>query len=904
MSAAWKLTLGERESVSVPTSSVVPSWLLTAKVSTPGLGGGYVARDTLIERLDAVFECRFAVLQAPAGFGKTTLLADFSRRKQEQGLVVGWISLDEDDTPGLFGSYLAYALECAGLDLSVLNDLDAWSSSPGAYQVGLLARAIDLHGAPCLLVLDEVDRLPRGTVGLIQRLMDHAPGNLHLALAFRSNPGIDLTMQVFDGSGFVVDADAFLFSRSEIARFFGDTLSRRELLEVEERTGGWPVAVRIWGNARAGDPGRRGTDTSRFTAEFVRMRLLRGLSEEDRRFVYELAVFDWIDADLVDEVLGSTDSRERIAALSALDGLLTSIGKEKAVRRLHPLVRDCCTELLGMEDRARERALHVGIARALARRGQLISAWRHARAAGDEALVAELVEGAGVFRMWLRHGLTTLFSAAEFLTPANTASHPRLQLLRSIVLRLSVQVDEATALYESVERKTDGFTRDREGGDADVLAVEGVFALLILTGGSHVTLHHEVDALLPADEVSDDNDRGRLRLGARHMLLCGSCYERARLDECRRHAALARTHFGEEGRYVAIPLDVYRGMAAMAQGRVQEAAECYERARRRTRSDYSTDACLAACVDAVTLELDLERNREKGIEQRTLDGLAELRAVWTDIDSAAAAVAAELTWQQHGARAVMGLLTKSLDRARLLRSETLSRCVSGLLVFYLAEAGRSTQAAGVWRDLGLPDDPAALLDLDGQSWRTMESLACARVRLLTEQGEFAAAESLATGLCATAAEHGLLRTRLRGLALSMTAAERNGDTDLALARLVEFLRLAREAEYVRSLARIPEVSQAVLRRLLGTEPDLGTRDAAESMLEQLDAPRQSGPVFSGRELDVLAEVGNGLRNHEIAHRLGISLPGVRFHLANIYRKTGVNQRDEAVRIAQSLGVFD
>ena len=890
--------------MSAPTSSVVPSWLLKAKVSTPGLGGGYVPRDTLLERLDAVFECRFAVLQAPAGFGKTTLLADFSRGKQEQGLVAGWISLDEDDTPGLFGSYLAYALECAGLDLSVLNDLDAWSSSPVAYQVGLLARAIDLHGAPCLLVLDEVDRLPRGTIRLIQRLMDHAPGNLHLALAFRSNPGIDLTMQVFDGSGFVVDAEALLFSRAEIARFFGDTLSRRELIEIEERTGGWPVAVRVCGNSRAGDTGRPGTAASRITGEFVRMRLLRGLSDEDRRFVCELAVFDWIDPDLVDEVLGSTDSRERIAALSSLDGLLTSIGEERLVRRLHPLVRDCCTELLAIEDRARERSLHVGIARALARRGQLISAWRHARAAGDEALVAELVEGAGVFEMWLRHGLTTLFSAAEFLTPENTASHPRLQLLRSIVLRLSVQVDEATALYESVERKTDGFTRDREGGDAEALAVEGVFALLILTGGSHVTLDREVDTLLPADEVSDDDERGALRLGARHMLLCGSCYERARLDECRRHAALARTRFGDESRYVAIPLDVYRGMAAMAQGRVQEAAECYERARRRTRSDYSADACLAACVDAVTLELDLERNREKGIEQRTLDGLAELHAIWTDIDSAAAGVAAELTWQQHGARAVMGLLTKSLDRARLLRSETLSRCVSGLLVFYLAEAGRSAQAARMWRDLGLPDDPAALLDLDGQSWRTMESLACARVRLLTEQGEFAAAEALAAALCATASERGLLRTRLRGLALSMIAAERAGDKDRALARLVEFLRLAWPAEYVRPLIRCPDVSLAVLRRLLDTEPDPGSRDAAGSILEQLAGRQPNAPVFSEREVQVLAAVRHGLRNHEIATRLGISQPGVRFHLANIYRKTGVSDRREAVRIAESLGVVD
>ena len=140
---------------------------------------GYVPREALLHSLDSVLERRFAALEAPAGFGKTTVLADFSRRKREQGLVVAWISLDEDDTPSLFGSYLAYAFECAGLDLSVLNDPDAWLSSPATYQIGMLASAIDSHAAPCLLVLDEVDMLPRETVELVQRLVKRGPRNLH-----------------------------------------------------------------------------------------------------------------------------------------------------------------------------------------------------------------------------------------------------------------------------------------------------------------------------------------------------------------------------------------------------------------------------------------------------------------------------------------------------------------------------------------------------------------------------------------------------------------------------------------------------------------------------------------------------------------------------------------------------
>ena len=881
------------------TSIIVPSWLLKAKVSTPELGAGHVPREALQQRLKAVLECRFAVLQAPAGFGKTTVLADFGRTRREEGAVVAWISLDEDDTPSVFGSYLAYAWECAGLDLSLLTDPDAWTSSPASFQIGMLARAIELHAAPCLLVLDEVDRLPCETVELIQRLLDHGPSNLHFALAFRTNPGLDLAMRFLDGSGILLGAEEFRFSRTEIDRFFDGKLSRRQLTEAEARTAGWPVALMGHRSERSGV-----MKTTQFTSEFVRMRLLRGLSPADRTFVCELAVFDWIDPDVVDEVLGTSDTRARIASLWALDGLLAPIGENGGVRRLHPLARDHCVDLLSREEPLRKRSLHADIARALARRGQFLPAWGHARSAGDDGLVGELVERAGVFDMWLRHGVTGLFSANEFLTEEIAAPYPRLALLRSAVLRMGMRVEPASALYESVSQATDGFTEDREGGDVGLLAVDRVFALVVLAGGSHQALHDDLERLLPTHGVGGSDERDRLLLGARSMTLCGSCYERARFDECRQHAAQARAHFGEEKAYGNIVLDVYLGMAAMAQGRVREASTLYARASRATRASFSSDPCLAVCLDAVRIELDLERNRQKAIEARALKGLSELRAIWTDIDAAAIAASAELTLEQSGSEAVTRLLEKTQADVRALRSESLSRYVSGLLVSHLAETGQHVLGARVWRDEALPAEIAELLDLERQPWRTMESLACARVRLLAAQDELAAAEEVARDLCATASEHGLLRTLLRGLALWMTIAERAGATDRAMERLIDFMRHARDADYIRPLVRQREVSRAVLRRLIATDQDADTCDAAESMLGRMDAKMPDTPVFSPRELQVLAEVRQGRRNKEIAGCLGISEPGVRFHLANIYRKTGVNRRHEAVRSAQTLGVLD
>ena len=268
-------------------ASVFPSWLLNAKVVAPAPPPGYVCRRTLVRRVETVLQRRLTVLQAPAGFGKTTVLADISQRIRARGHLVGWLALDEDDTPGAFGSYAAYAFERAGLDLAAVADPDEWSSGAVARQIGLLARAIEQHAAPCLLVLDEVERLPRHTVGLIDLLLKRAPPNLHFAAAFRSNPGLDLAAHVLDGSAIVVGAAAFRFSKHEIAEFFQGDLSRRKLAAVEKRTAGWPVALMVYRSAQVREAGQPDADAASLTSNFVGVRLLRDLSAEDRTFLLE-----------------------------------------------------------------------------------------------------------------------------------------------------------------------------------------------------------------------------------------------------------------------------------------------------------------------------------------------------------------------------------------------------------------------------------------------------------------------------------------------------------------------------------------------------------------------------------------------------------------------------------------
>ncbi|MCY4601547.1 MAG: LuxR C-terminal-related transcriptional regulator [Acidobacteria bacterium] len=886
-------------------ASVVPSWLLRGKVVVPPPAPGYVFRPALLERIDAVLQRRLTVLQAPAGFGKTTVLADVSRRIRTQGRVVGWLTLDGDDTPSVFVSYIAYAFEHAGLDLTSVAGQEDWSSAPIARHIGMLARAIERHAAPCLLVLDELERLPRQTVGLIDLLLKRAPPNLHFAAAFRSNPGLDLAAHVLDGFAIIVGAPEFRFSKHEIAQFFKGDLSRRKLAAVEKRTAGWPVALMVYRNMQVRETGQPGSDTASLTSNFVGVRVLRDLSAEDRTFLLDLALFDWIEADLVDEVLGSSDGRLRIAALSALDGLLLSSDSDDAVQFLHPLVREYCVTCFAVEDAARKRTLHARIARALASRGQLTPAWRHASAAGDSRLVGELIESVGVIGLWAHGGITQVVAADRFLTPEIVEAYPRLALLRCVVLNLALKLDEASALYETVARRTQEFTRDRDGGDADALIFDRIFTQAVLAGGTCRLAQRELEASLPKSEtVAGDSGSSSFLRAVRHALYSGASYEQARFEESRRHGLRAKACLGERARYGDIYLSICLGMAAMAQGRPADATDWYRRARQGARKFYPSDTCLAATTDIVTIELDLERNREKALQQRTLHGIAELRGGWIDIHAAAVAVHAELTLEQYNGQAVVKLLNHLISNAPAMGIEHLSQYLSALLASYLVETGHADEAAYLWRDSKLPSTASELVDLETRSWRTMEALSSARARLLIDQGDFDTAGEITNAMYRAASSNGLVRTAMRTLILSLVAAHHRGQPDLAVERMVEFISRARDVDYVRPLVRHRDVSLSVLQRLLGGEPDDDLRTAAESMLASLGKRSPPiGPEFTSRELEILGEVRRGWRNKEIAEHLAITDEGVRYHLKKIYRKTGVSRRNDAVRYALNKGAL-
>ncbi len=887
-------------------------WLLRHKVTLPDPVEGWIEREDLEARC-VLTDRRLTVLHAPGGFGKTALLGHCCRTLRDSGVAVAWLSLDEEDGPDSLAAYLALAFDAAGVDVGGEAPWQGGrfrrglrSETQAEYRINLLVRSLERHGAPCVLALDEVERLvaSAAAVGTLNALLRRAPRNLHVGMAFReSPPELETAMFALEGREETVTADELRFSRSDIARFFGPKLPRRELALVAADSAGWPIALRIRRNAGRQEAGSAQA-AERVVAGWIETRLWRGIPDVDRDFVLDVALFDSLEPDLVDEVLGLRNSGRRLASMGALAGLMSTRGG--AEMRLHPMIREWCEQQRFAKSPDRFREIHRGIARALSRRGRPVEALRHAAEAGDTALLGEVGERTGGVRLWLEQGVEALRAVDGLLSEEVLERHPRLALVRCVTLTLSGEIAEAKRVYDATEAGTAGFTRDREGGDDGALLFDRLLVHGLVEMCGCVPYGELTTRMLPLGMgVAEGQDApGALFRGVFSLGVCFAHNQGARFDAVGEWGEGARSALGRGSPYLA-HVDFQIGSAAMARGRADEAQACYERALKVARASHLRDAGAMMLGDVLAAELEFERWAAAASVDGALQSprlLGECGA-WFDIYAASAEVGAELDLLRGDVPAALALVEDARDCARRTGRAPLERFLSALRVSVLLAGDGVEEAERAWQFDRLPEAPEECVDLSAQTWREAEMLACARLRLLAARGAFEEARELGRALDAVAVERQMVRTRMRGLALAMALEHRAGDDIRAREHLVECLGLLDETGYARPLVREGAVAVALL-------------DGAEAVPETIvDAARRLRAVIGGavatrvsetsltsREVEVLALMEH-CRDKEIAKRLELTFYGVRYRIGNIFTKLGARGRLDAVHRARERGLL-
>ena len=911
-----------------PAADAAPSrdasWLLAHKVELPDPVEGYVPREDL-EAACSPSARRLTVLHAPGGFGKTALLAHCCHRLRGEGVAVAWLSVDEEDGPVSLATYLSLAFEQAGVSALEVSGGDSGgeaaylpqdaTDSAADYRINLLMQTIRRHGAPCVLALDEVERLrDADAVASLNALLDRAPPNLHFAMAFRERPdGLALAMLSLEGHARTFTAEELRFTAAHIARFFepprsgSRRLSRAQLAAIAEDSAGWPIALRLYRNALDTGAPLSELGASDTVAAWIESRLWRGLTGEDREFVLDIALFDWIEPLLIEEATQHTHSRLRLASMHSLSGLLQTAGGEGSVMRLHPLVREYCATRLFRQDPERFRWIHAGIARALARRGQVLDALRHAAEAGDNGLIGAIAEEAGGVKLWIRRGSDALRALDAWLNEDILAEHPRLALVRCIALIAAGDIDGARRVYQTAAVESVGFTRDAGGREDDELRTDhllalGMFAILgcsrlvqyepLLDAATGFASHPDLDPLL----------RGAMRLGK-----AIAHNEMAQFDEAEHWADSARADLGPGAVHVLPYVHFQSGIAAMARGRTDEAERHYQLGFNIAQGHVG-DTGMVMFGTVLKAELELERcaGAPAIAFMPVSPRLLGQYAAWFDVYAASVGVASELAWLHGNREQAMEAVEQARRFAHATDRAALVRLTSAHRVLLLLLGGHTGEAALAWRSDELPTDSAACLDLKTQRWREMEAIACARLRLLIAREDFEEARSLALGLREAASGRDLLRTLMRALALSVRLETQAGDEDRAGEHLADALRLYQRVDYGRPLTRERDAVLPLLDRLLAageSGPLTATaRDLRAALTDRSAAGPAAAQLYSAREMQVLRRLGSHT-DKAIAGELGISYDAVRYYVRKLFARLGVGNRFEATHRARAMGLL-
>ena len=886
--------------------------LLKTKILPPKQAVVVLKRARLLERLSAGRSRRVTLLEAPAGFGKTTLLAQWREQLLAEGVCVAWLTLDADDSVERLAAYLAFALQEAGVEMSATGLLrDGHLGAPaGTPAVHAVLHAASRARQEICIILDDVERLTDADVrGQLDTLIRYAPENLHVALASRTNPCLSLSHLALMGQISAIDANSLRFTLAEMSACLEGSVAAHDLGAVRAQTDGWPVALQIVRALAAQEPlerlGVRPVHSPQtVAATYFTEQLVRGLTEPQLQFLCDISLLDAVSVELADHVRDAQDSGQILRTLEYLSALIPPLEGGAGHVRLHPMLREHFATLAERSP-ARCARIHRRAAQWLARTHNLLAALRHAKAAGDKMLTGALILQAGGVSIWIRHGMEEVIAAERLIDEEMIAAMPRLGLMRAIVLIKQSRLHEARAQYDRVVAATHGLSLDPAAPDSAALRREGLFILSMLViycclplSDAHLrSLGQGLD-----DPAADDVARAHHK-----TVLCVTHLQSGLFEAAWRYGEEAAAHclaFGSV--YGTNFIDFHTGSIAMARGDTQEARQRYERGRRKSRRHFPHDEGLRLIGDVLTAELDLECNAVGNAKRRLSQLVARLRdaEAWFEIYAAAYGACAELYLLDRGLEETLAMLDEAHSHAQRLGLAKLLPMLDGLRVSSLTLADEPDRALRVAERSPTRFAEAGLAVGEGASWREVECLATAWARLMARHGRYQEGLRVCEAALAYGRPRGAARMGLRLNVLSAICLDGIGERARALQRIGEVCAETARTGYLRAVLREGAVLVPLLSEAAQSLSAPALHEQACELLRQLtgEAVRQA-PMFSPRELDVLQQLDRGLKDKVIARHLGVSEHAVRFHLKNIYTKTRSHGRLEALVRARELGVL-
>jgi LuxR family maltose regulon positive regulatory protein len=439
----------------------LPFEVFEPKLRIPVLRSGTVSRPGLVNRLRANSALPVVTVVAPAGYGKTTLLAQWAARDSRP---FAWISLDEhdDDPIVLLRDFAAAMHSTRPLDKWVLDALVAPDPSIWASALPHLGSALSASVEAVVIVVDNAHRLrSRESCEVLMALADHLPAGSALVLAGRATPAVPIAGLRTGGRLFEIGVDELALTPREgqlLLQATGAELTLGEATELVRHCEGWPAGLYLAAlalredssTAGTGGPPERG-DPDRHLADYLREQYISRLGPSALRFLRRTSVLDRMCGALCDAVLRDHGSVLELAKIERSNLFLVPLDRQRVWYRYHHLFQDLLRRELAEHDPGLEPVLHRRAAAWYEAHGDHEDALEHAQAAGDIAHVARIVTTVALPAYAEGRAATVDRWLARFDDAKVLERYPELALQGSLIHALRGRIDDADRWLTSGE---------------------------------------------------------------------------------------------------------------------------------------------------------------------------------------------------------------------------------------------------------------------------------------------------------------------------------------------------------------------------------------------------------------------------------------------------------------------
>jgi LuxR family maltose regulon positive regulatory protein len=831
-------------------------------------------------------------LQAPAGFGKTAVLAQWRREALAAGSAVAWLALDEADEPARLVRALVHAVRegCArpAFGRHLLDGAAAADNALGAVTAWLAeaaASSLDL-----LLLLDDAERLPPASAALLNYLLHNAPSNLRVVVAART--ALPLADLLAYGHCVKVGPELLRFTFDETRALvnvrFGSAVQADGAARLHELTEGWPLGLQLALAAmeHSGQPSEAIAGLATGNGELqdrVVCMLMAQLDPADQQFLVGASLTDALHPELCNALTGEADSAARLARLVRETPLFV-VAEDSAWCRLHMLARDLLRRRLREWAPERLREWHGRAAIWLVAHDMLPEAARHAHDSGQTALAFDLAERCLLDAV--RQGeLSALDLWKVQLPELELARRPRLRLALAWVIALGPQRHEASAHVASI----------LDGADPDDAALRYECALIESAAAYFADDNERFLALFTPwrDAAPPGTEPWLLQAHANRLSVCALLAGDPAL--ARRHQQRGHGAGSAGPSYLRRWGDFLVAQSYFWEGQLRLAREAIEPALARADAELGRRHPLSAMFAAMYAGALFEEDRVGQAQDALANRLDVLERSGTpDTVLLAYRTAARCA-------AALGQEHRALDLLEAMHASGVERHLPRLCAASLMEQARLHACGSRAESARASANRLAQVTLGGgpflQRWLgLLNALAEAYAAIASHDWRAAQAPLALAFEAATSLRLG--RHAVETMALRALVQEQLGYGGTALLR--EAQGLARAYGLQRTIGDAHPLLVAWVARLDGAAAPAPVPPRAPASRPHA----LPSMVLTPKEREVLELLARNLSNKEIALALAVGEETVKWHLKNLFGKLDAASRKHVVQRARLLGLLE